>query len=110
MYAGSDFANPVAWYAGNSGLVYHPVAGKDANACGLFDMSGNLWEWTSDWYGMYGSGSMVDPAGPGGGGYRVIRGGDFNSLSYEARVVNRNNRSETSAKTWLGFRLARTSL
>ena len=71
----------IAWYRDNSGSETHPVGRKRANAWGLHDMLGNVWEWTGDWYDRYPSGSVTDPQGPSTGSYRVIRGGSWAFLA-----------------------------
>jgi formylglycine-generating enzyme required for sulfatase activity len=67
------------WFNKNSGSQTHPVGQKKANAWGLFDVHGNVWEWCSDWYGDYGSGAVSDPQGPSGRYHRVQRGGGWRS-------------------------------
>ena len=74
-YSGSNYIDNVAWCGDNSGDKAHPVATKSPNELGIYDMSGNLWEWCSDWYGGYSSGAQTNPKGPYDGSNRVIRGG-----------------------------------
>lgn len=67
----------VAWYSSNSGSSTHEVATKQANAYGLYDMLGNVWEWVADWHGIYSAGVETDPQGPSSGQNRVVRGGSW---------------------------------
>lgn len=110
LYAGADDPDAVAWTNDNSGGSPQPVASLDPNACGLYDMSGNVFEWTQDWYdaGYYTSAGRSDPAGPGTGSYRVRRGGGWNGDPGVAQVANRSAGVPPDRSTSLGFRLARS--
>ena len=109
-YAGSDTIGDVAWYAGNSVGTTHPVATKDPNAWGLYDMSGNVTEWVHDWFGStyYSSSPASDPAGPTSSGYRVFRGGTYTGSADYLRVVDRNGSTPGARYSNIGIRLART--
>ena len=79
-FAGSTGSNSIgdyAWYGDNSGSTTHPVGTKLADKLGLYDMSGNVWELTWDWWASYPSGELADPSGPVSGTYRMVRGGSF---------------------------------
>jgi formylglycine-generating enzyme required for sulfatase activity len=97
-----------AWYGANSGKQTHPVGQKKANAWGLFDMHGNVWEWCQDWYGDYSSGVQRDPRGPKSGSSRVYRGGRWAGNAQNLRCSFRNGRNPTLSDCSLGFRLSRT--
>jgi formylglycine-generating enzyme required for sulfatase activity len=105
-YGGSNTVDDVAWYYGNSDNAPHPAGEKSPNELGLYDMSGNVWEWCSDWYGDYGSSSQTHPAGPASGSDRVLRGGSWGSDARHVRVPVRRGSTPDFRAGNLGFRLA----
>jgi formylglycine-generating enzyme required for sulfatase activity len=96
------------WFKGNSGGRTHPVGELKANAWGLYDMHGNVWEWCTDWFGKeyYGNSPADDPQGPGAGSLRVRRGGSWGSIAGEYRSANRNRAAPDIRAYNIGFRLA----
>lgn len=103
-YSGSNIIDDVAWYSKNSGNKTHPVGVKQPNELGIYDMSGNAYEWCSDWVGNYSSASQTDPKGPSFGvyDYRVRRGG---SEIYLARGCRVSMRGAAGIANQHGFRL-----
>ena len=107
-FAGSDAINDVAWYGGNANSTTHPVASLAPNELGLYDMSGNVWEWCQDWYGNYSSNAQTNPTGPTSGLVRVIRGGCYINGDIFCRVTSRvsDAPSPSGSGKNIGFRLA----
>jgi len=117
--------DPIAWFGGNSGVDYgggrkcgdwperhylsercgtHPVATREANALGVFDMLGNVREWCWDWHGVYSKEHLTDPGGPGEGKERILRGGGWCSNARFCRGANRSRFSPNFKTLNLGFR------
>jgi formylglycine-generating enzyme required for sulfatase activity len=112
-YAGSNNIDVVAWYDGNSGGETYPVGFNVPNELGIYDMSGNVWEWVNDWYGRYTKGATTNPTGPAIGpmtkgdcGSVVVRGGSWSRDARNCRVSRRNRSAPGHRYINLGFRLA----
>jgi len=111
LYSGSDDIDAVAWYEGNNIPFYGPKAAgnKEANALGLYDMSGNIFEWCWDWLSnsYYSESTASNPKGPESGFNRVTRGGNWNFKAAWCRVANRAADKPHSSDYNIGFRLCR---
>ena len=111
-YAGGKFVDDVAWYAENSGRTNHPVGRKAPNGLGLHDMSGNVWEMTSDLYSdtYYRTSERNDPAGPPSGSDHVVRGGCRTGSTVTQRTTRRSFIGDRTGGIGhgedVGFRLA----
>ena len=101
-------AGEYAWYFDNADGKYQKVGLKKPNRWGLYDMSGNVWEWVWDWYDSYPSSGVSDPIGPRTGQYRVLRGGAWGYDAVSARVANRHDDPPGNRGRYVGFRVARS--
>jgi len=108
-YAGGNDLKQVAWYSNPSGSKTHSAGGKQANELGIFDMSGNVYEWCWDRYGDYSSDRQNNPRGSSSGSSRVFRGGSWSGSASYCRIANRSGYLPGDSSNTLGFRLARSS-
>ena len=105
-YSGSNVIEDVAWCVGNSGNKTHSVGLKKSNELGLYDMSGNVWEWCNDKKGDYSSAAQTNPIGSTTGSRRILRGGSWNDDAWFSRVSNRSHFTPSISYSYYGFRLA----
>lgn len=115
-YSGSNALDVVAWYFDNSNYKFkyvdemivktHEVGTKQPNELGVYDMSGNMWEWCGDWYGSYDSFEQTNPTGPATGTARVLRGNGWNAHASDCRVsARRCGNPSVKGSDYIGFRL-----
>lgn len=108
-YSGSNTIGDVAWYTDNSNSKTHNVGTKQANELGIYDMTGNVWEWCWDWKGSYSSNLQANPKGASSGSVRVDRGGGWDRNARYCRVANRGGSFPDYSDGNMGFRLLRSS-
>jgi uncharacterized repeat protein (TIGR02543 family) len=107
-YAGSNNIDEVAWYRNNSTGKTQEVGQKSPNELGIYDMSGNVWEWCHDWYASYSNTTQTNPIGPNSDSVRIGSGGSWGNRARDCRVAHRNGRAPSGIFDFIGLRVVRT--
>jgi formylglycine-generating enzyme required for sulfatase activity len=109
IYSGGNDLDQVAWYSENAKNNPNAVGTKKANILGIFDLTGNVWEWCSDWYGDYSKAEELNPQGPSNGTRKVKRGGSFSETNFESdlRITNRASEPPEFSSYNIGVRLVK---
>ena len=105
LYSGKNNINFVAWYSGNSGNKTNPVGQKEPNELGIYDMSGNVWEWVNDWFDYYTDDSVNNPVGPDSGDAKIVKGGSWFGYAGGNRVSCRGSDEPVNRRSYIGFRI-----
>lgn len=105
LYSGKNNVNFVAWYSGNSGNKTNPVGQKEPNELGIYDMSGNVWEWVNDWFDYYTETPKDNPTGPDNGDGRIVKGGSWFGHAGGNRVSCRGSDEPVNKRSYIGFRI-----
>lgn len=108
LFSGAKSPDKVAWFAENAGGTTHPVGKKSPNELGIFDLSGNVYEWTWNRFARYTPEPAINPVGPEKGGHAIFRGGSWFSRAENLRVSFRNRDELNFKSDYLGLRLCRT--